>query len=97
MASGSGMDVMLAALPVFLASIVEVVEAFTITLAAGVTRGWRSGLLGMAAALATLITASLAVGPRLVDAVDEHLLELGIGVLLLLFGVRWLRKAVLHC
>jgi uncharacterized membrane protein len=90
------MHVLLAAVPVFLASIVEVVEAFTITLAVGVTRGWKSAILGMATALVILIGAAWVIGPRLVDLVDEHALELVIGVLLLLFGVRWLRKAILR-
>lgn len=90
------MDVLVAAIPIFLASIVEVVEAFTITLAVGVTRGWKSALLGMASALVILIGTAWLVGPHLVDLVDEHALELVIGVLLLLFGVRWLRKAILR-
>ena len=90
------METLIAAIPIFLASIVEVVEAFTITLAVGVTRGWKSAILGMAAALVILIGAAWLIGPHLVDLVDEHALELVIGVLLLLFGVRWLRKAILR-
>lgn len=90
------MDLLVAAIPVFLASIVEVVEAFTITLAVGVTRGWKSALLGMAAALILLVSVAWLVGPSLVDSIDEHILELVIGILLLLFGVRWLRKSVLR-
>lgn len=90
------MEVLVAAIPIFLASIVEVVEAFTITLAVGVTRGWKSAILGMASALVILIGAAWLIGPHLVDLVDEHALELLIGVLLLLFGVRWLRKAILR-
>jgi uncharacterized membrane protein len=90
------MDVLVAAIPIFLASIVEVVEAFTITLAVGVTRGWKSAILGMATALLILVAAAWIIGPHLVDLVDEHALELVIGVLLLLFGVRWLRKSILR-
>jgi uncharacterized membrane protein len=90
------MELLVAAIPVFLASIVEVVEAFTITLAVGVTRGWKSALLGMASALVLLVAVAWIVGPSLVDDIDEHILESVIGILLLLFGVRWLRKAILR-
>jgi Ca2+/H+ antiporter, TMEM165/GDT1 family len=79
----------------FLASLVEVVEAFTIVLAVGVVRGWRPALLGTVAALALLAAIVLVLGPVL-DRVPLYLLQLFIGVLLLLFGMRWLRKAVLR-
>src|SRR5436853_7670424 len=79
----------------FLASLVEVVEAFTIVLAAGTLRGWRAALLGTAAGLAVLAAIVAALGP-LLDRVPLHLLQLVIGVLLLLFGMGWLRKAVLR-
>jgi len=79
----------------FLASIVEVVEAFTIVLAVGTTRGWRPALTGTAAALAVLALIVLTLGP-LLDQIPIHLLQLIVGVLLLLFGMGWLRKAVLR-
>lgn len=79
----------------FLASIVEVVEAFTIILAVGVLRGWRPALYGAFAALAVLAVIILVLGP-LLDRVPLHALQLVIGVLLLLFGMGWLRKAILR-
>jgi uncharacterized membrane protein len=79
----------------FLASLVEVVEAFTIVLAAGTLRGWRSAFIGTAAGLAVLAAIVVALGP-LLDQVPLHFLQLVIGVLLLLFGMGWLRKAVLR-
>jgi uncharacterized membrane protein len=79
----------------FVASLVEVVEAFTIVLAAGTLRGWRGAVAGTAAGLAALALIVVALGP-LLDQVPLHLLQLVIGVLLLLFGMAWLRKAVLR-
>src|ERR1700674_3951026 len=79
----------------FVASLVEVVEAFTIVLAAGTLRGWRGAVAGTAAGLATLALIVVALGP-LLDQVPLHSLQLIIGVLLLLFGMGWLRKAVLR-
>ena len=79
----------------FVASLVEVVEAFTIVLAAGTLRGWRGAVAGTAAGLAALALIVVALGP-LLDRVPLHLLQLVIGVLLLLFGMGWLRKAVLR-
>ena len=79
----------------FLASLVEAVEALTIVLAVGIVRGWRPAALGTAAALALLTLLVLALGP-LLDRVPLHALQLVIGVLLLLFGLRWLRKAILR-
>jgi uncharacterized membrane protein len=79
----------------FLASVVEVVEAFTIVLAVATLRGWRPAALGTLCALAALGAIVLALGP-LLDRVPLHLLQLVIGVLLLLFGVGWLRKAALR-
>jgi uncharacterized membrane protein len=79
----------------FLASLVEVVEAFTIVLAVGTLRGWRPAALGTLAGLALLAVLVVALGP-LLDRVPIHLLQFGIGVLLLLFGLRWLRKAILR-
>src|SRR5438132_2376084 len=79
----------------FLASIVEVVEAYTIVLAVGTLRGWRPATLGTAAALAALAGGILLLGP-LLDRVPIHLLQLVIGILLLLLGMSWLRKASLR-
>lgn len=79
----------------FLASLVEVVEAFTIVLAAASLRGWRPAALGTAAGLAVLAVAVAALGP-LLEAVPIAALQLAIGVLLLLFGLGWLRKAALR-
>lgn len=79
----------------FLASLVEVIEAFTIVLAVGVTRSWRPALTGTAAALALLAAITLAFGPLLVR-VPLALLQFVIGSLLILFGLRWLRKAILR-
>lgn len=79
----------------FLASLVEVVEAFTIVLAVGTLRGWRPATLGTGAALAVLGLLVILLGP-LLDRVPLHLLQLVIGVLLLLFGMGWLRKAILR-
>ena len=79
----------------FLASFVEVVEAFTIVLAVGTFQGWRPALLGTAAGLVLLAALVLALGP-LLGLIPIHLLQFIVGVLLLLFGMRWLRKAVLR-
>ena len=79
----------------FLASLVEVVEAFTIVLAVSTLRGWRPAALGTVTALALLGLLIVLLGP-LLDRVSLHLLQLIIGVLLLLFGLGWLRKAILR-
>jgi len=79
----------------FLASAVEVVEAFTIVLAVGTFSGWRPALLGAGAGLAVLAGLILALGP-LLGHISIHALQFVVGVLLLLFGMRWLRKAVLR-
>ncbi|MBD3775254.1 MAG: TMEM165/GDT1 family protein [Betaproteobacteria bacterium] len=79
----------------FVASVVEIVEAFTIILAVATLRGWRPAVLGTAAALTVLAAVVLALGP-LLDRVPLHALQLVIGVLLLLFGIGWLRKAALR-
>ncbi|TGQ88854.1 hypothetical protein EN851_25275 [Mesorhizobium sp. M8A.F.Ca.ET.208.01.1.1] len=79
----------------FLASLVEVVEAFTIVLAVGVTRSWRPALTGAALALAVLAALVLAFGP-LLALVPINTLQFIVGVLLILFGMRWLRKAILR-
>jgi uncharacterized membrane protein len=82
-------------LAAFLASLVEFVEAFTIVLAVGTIRGWRSALTGAIAALGLLIILVLACGPAL-ERLPLSALRFGIGLLLLLFGMRWLRKAALR-
>ena len=79
----------------FLSSLVEAVEALTIVLSVASVRGWRPAGLGALAGLASLALIVLALGP-LLDRVPLHALQLVIGVLLLLFGMRWLRKAILR-
>ncbi len=79
----------------FLASLVECVEALTVVLAVGSTRGWKSALGGSAAALAVLLVLIAGLG-RALTRVPLHTLQLVVGVLLLLFGLRWLRKAILR-
>ncbi len=79
----------------FLASSVEAVEALTVVLAVGVVRGWRSALLGTAAALG-LLAVLVAVFGLALRSVPVALLRLVVGTLLLLFGLRWLRKAMLR-
>ena len=79
----------------FLASLVEAVEALTIVLAVATVHGWRPAGLGALAGLMLLALIVAAFGP-LLDRVPLHLLQLAIGILLLLFGMRWLRKAILR-
>ena len=79
----------------FLGSLVEAVEALTIVLAVASVRGWRPAGLGAAAGLGLLALVVAAIGP-LLDRAPMHGLQLLIGVLLLLFGMRWLRKAILR-
>jgi uncharacterized membrane protein len=79
----------------FLASLVEAVEALTIVLAVATVRGWRAAGLGAIAGLVLLAAIVVAFGP-LLDLVPLNLLQLAIGILLLLFGMRWLRKAILR-
>jgi len=86
----------IAAAPSFIASAVEFVEATTIVLAVGITRGWRAPLAGTALAALTLAVIVLTLGVALVTVVPRHLLLGLVGTLLLLFGLRWLRKAVLR-
>jgi uncharacterized membrane protein len=82
-------------LPAFLASLVEFVEALTIVLAVGVTRGWRSACVGTIAAAAFLALVVVALGP-LLRFVPLATLQLVVGIMLLFFGLRWLRKAILR-
>jgi uncharacterized membrane protein len=82
-------------LSAFLASAVEMVEALTIVLAMGVTRGWRSALTGVGAATLALAAVVGALGPAL-TLVPINALRLVVGALLLVFGLQWLRKAILR-
>jgi uncharacterized membrane protein len=82
-------------LGVFLACAVEGVEAVTIVLAAGITRGWRSAWTGVAAALVALAAVVAVLGPAL-TALPIDVLRLVVGGLLLVFGLQWLRKAILR-
>ena len=88
----------IAAVPSFVASIVEWVEAFTIVLAVGNTRGWRSPIWGTAAGLATLAVIVGVFGTPLVIFHEQvaQSFHIVVGILLLLFGMRWLRKAILR-
>ncbi|MBV8510752.1 MAG: TMEM165/GDT1 family protein [Xanthobacteraceae bacterium] len=79
----------------FLGSMVEAVEALTIVLAVASVRGWRPAGLGALSGLGLLAAIVLALGP-LLNHVPLHPLQLLIGILLLLFGMRWLRKAILR-
>jgi uncharacterized membrane protein len=79
----------------FLASLVECVEALTVVLAIGSIRGWRSALLGSSAATGILLLLVAGLG-RALTRVPLQTLQVVIGGLLLLFGLRWLRKAILR-
>ncbi len=79
----------------FLASLVEVVEAFTIVLAVGLTQSWPPAFIGSGLALIVLAALVAIFGP-LLGLVPIHLLQFVVGVLLILFGMRWLRKAMLR-
>lgn len=83
-------------LAVFGASAVEMVEALTIVVAAGVTRGWRSALEGAAAAVVVLAVIVLAVGVPLIHYVPIDALRVVVGALLLVLGLSWLRKSILR-
>ena len=82
-------------LSAFLASMVELTEAFTVVLAVGVACGWRPALLGTVGGFVILALLVAILGP-LLELVPLALLEFVIGVLLVLFGLRWLRKAILR-
>jgi len=82
-------------LSAFLASAVEMVEALTIVLAVGVTRGWRSALVGVGAALLALAALVGLLGPS-ISRVPIDTLRVIVGALLLVFGLQWLRKAILR-
>ena len=82
-------------LTVFIACVVEAVEALTIVLATGITREWRSTFQGMAVALVTLAVITAAVGPA-INELPLTALRVVVGALLAVFGLQWLRKAVLR-
>jgi uncharacterized membrane protein len=82
-------------LAVFLACIVEAVEATTIVLAAGTTRHWRSAMLGVLAGLGVLVVAIAVAGPA-ISLLPIGILRLVVGGLLLVFGLQWMRKAILR-
>jgi uncharacterized membrane protein len=90
----SGSEVGLA-LSVFLACVVEAVEALTIVLAVGVTRSWRSAFTGVGAAVLLLAAVTAGLGPAL-TSLPIGVLRVVVGALLLIFGLQWLRKAVLR-
>jgi Ca2+/H+ antiporter, TMEM165/GDT1 family len=79
----------------FLASLVEFVEALTVILAVGAVRGWRAAIAGAAGGVLFLLLLVLALGPAL-TRIPLQSVQLGVGFLLTLFGMRWLRKAILR-
>jgi uncharacterized membrane protein len=79
----------------FLASLVEFIEALTVVLAVGAVRGWRGSLVGASLGLAVLLVLTAALGPAL-TRIPLNAVQLVVGALLLLFGLRWLRKAILR-
>jgi Ca2+/H+ antiporter, TMEM165/GDT1 family len=83
-------------LSTFAAAFVECVEALTIVLAMAVTRGWRSALAGTATALVALAVFTIVAGAALVRFVSPSALQLVVGSLMLVFGLQWLRKAILR-
>ena len=82
-------------LTVFVACAVEAIEALTIVLAAGLTRQWRSTLQGLAAALVVLVAVVAVLGPT-ITLLPLSVLRLVVGALLAVFGLQWLRKAILR-
>jgi uncharacterized membrane protein len=85
----------LVVLAAFLASSVEMVEALTIVLAVGMTRGWRSAIWGVAAAVGGLALIVGVFGPALTH-IPIDALRMVVGSLMLIFGLQWLRKAILR-
>jgi uncharacterized membrane protein len=80
----------------FMGSAVESTEALTIVLAVGLTRGWRAPLIGTVLALVSLAVLVIVFGQLIVTRIPDWSLKLLVGTLLLLFGLRWLHKAVLR-
>jgi uncharacterized membrane protein len=91
--SASALGVVVAS---FLASGVEFVEALTIVLAMGVARSWRAALWGAALAALVLAIATASLGTAIGSSISRPLLQLVVGSLLLIFGLQWLRKAILR-
>jgi Ca2+/H+ antiporter, TMEM165/GDT1 family len=81
---------------VMAASAVEAVEALTIILASGITRGWRSTWEGAALALIALAAIVAVLGTTIIQHVDVNILRVVVGTLLLIFGLQWLTKAILR-
>lgn len=79
----------------FLACAVEMVEALTIVLATGITRGWRSALIGTGVALLALLLIVAMLGSAIAQ-VPMHIMQVVVGALMLIFGLQWLRKAMLR-
>jgi uncharacterized membrane protein len=90
------MDWLATVVAVCIASAVEMVEVVTIVLAIGLTRGWRSTFAGVGAASVVLVAITALLGTALTRWVDIGALETVIGSLLLVFGLQWLRKAILR-
>ena len=90
------MNLAVAALPAFLASIVEFVEALTIVLAVGVTRQWRSALIGTLAAVLVLTLLVGVFGTAIVLFVPIAVLRVVVGSFLVIYGLQWLVKAILR-
>jgi uncharacterized membrane protein len=90
------MELLVAAVPAFLASLVEAVEALTIILAVGVTRQWRSAIYGALAGLAVLTVIIAIFGTAIVLFVPLNALRIVIGSLLLIYGLQWTTKAILR-
>jgi len=90
------MELLVAALPTFLASLVEAVEALTIILAVGVTRQWRSSIYGALAGLGVLTVIIAVFGTAIVLFVPLNGLRIVIGSLLLIYGLQWTTKAILR-
>lgn len=90
------MNLLVAVLPAFLASIVEFVEALTIVLAVGVTRQWRSTLIGVGAAVVALAVIVLVFGTAIAVLVPIAVLRLVVGGFLVIYGLQWLDKAILR-
>jgi uncharacterized membrane protein len=84
------------AISAFLASVVEFVEALTIVLVVGVTINWKSALAGTGAAFLTLVGLVAVFGTALVAFIPIEVLRLIVGIILVLFGLKWLKKAVLR-
>jgi Ca2+/H+ antiporter, TMEM165/GDT1 family len=80
----------------FAACFVEMVEATTIVMAMGLTRSWRSAMAGTGAAIAALAAVTSVAGYALTTWLPRSALQLAIGALLLIFGLQWLRKAILR-